>query len=160
MTGTAIQSQIFGLPARARRLRVERGGLRSRAWSQQIAAGVSKIVGNRRWLTALFLMMFVIGSVSGPAAHPWSDGDPAETAQPLVVKASAATDAPAKRDMPGKGLAGGMCTGHCMSHSVSLPAPIMANAMAPYIARAAWQVVNDQRFDASTPSRLERPPRV
>lgn len=115
----------------------------------------------RSWLTAFFLMTFVIGTVvCGPAAHPWVDGDPAETAQTLVVKATASADAPAKHNAPAKGLAGGMCTGHCMSHSVSLPAPVMATAVGPYIARAAWQVVNDQWTQPSSPARLERPPRV
>lgn len=135
------------------------------AWTQRIAASLGEIVSwpdiRRGWLTAFFLTTFAIGTVvCGPAAHPWIDGDPAETAQSLVVKAPVAIDASAKHNPPAKGLGGGMCTGHCMSHSVSLPAPIIAAAVAPYVARAAWKVVNDQWTQPSSPARLERPPRV
>jgi len=165
MFGTAIRNQTFGLPVRARRIAVGREGSRALVWAQRIARSLGKEIGRRDirrgWLTAFFLMSFVIGTVvCGPAAHPWIDGDPAETAQTLVVKAPAAADAPAKHNAPAKGLGGAMCTGHCMSHSVSLPAPIIAAAVAPYVARAAWQVVNDQWTQPSSPARLERPPRV
>jgi hypothetical protein len=158
MIGTAIQDQPFDLFACVRRSSLWTGSIRSSVRERRSASrtkGLSSFFSvRRRLVTAVVLLAFVLGSaVCGPAAHQWLEGDSVASA-PTVE----ATKAPAKHTGPSKS-APATCTGHCASHTMSLPAQIVASDV-PYIERTGWSVLNDQWSEASRPARLERPPRV
>jgi hypothetical protein len=158
MIETAIRKS-FGMPARAARSRVRSGfiAVRSRRVARPARfAGSVLLFDVRRALTAFLLVAFVLGSaVCSPAAHHWLDADQPDSAQPMSenAKSSGGDEAPAKGNLAG------LCTGHCTSHSVALPAVFIATAV-PFLRQAAWRVANDQWAQASAPARLERPPRV
>lgn len=158
MIGTAIRDRTSDLAAHASGLSRGRGRQRSSARYRSISQGVHSSA-RRLLLTALLLLSFVVGTVvCGPAAHPSFDGSPPQMAQAQNVQFAAATLA--KHNIPAKGLAAGWCSGHCLSHSVSLPTPPVPMAAVSYVVRATWQINNDQWSEASSPARLERPPRV
>lgn len=160
MIGTAIRKS-FGLIARAARSRVTRGGVASRGTSVHhlpAARGPGLLRAAPRGLTAFLLVAFVLGSlVCSPAAHHWLDAD---ADQPVTAQAmSNVAKSPAGHETPIKGALGGLCTGHCASHSIALPAVFIASAT-PFLKQTVWRVANDQWAQASAPARLERPPRV
>ncbi len=160
MIGTAIRKS-FGLIARAARSRV--GGGRASARPIRVrhlpaARGPGLLRTAPRGLTAFFLVAFVLGSVvCGPAAHRWLDAD---ADQPVSAQAmSEVAKSTTGHETPIKGALGGLCTGHCTSHSIALPAVFIASAT-PLLKQSAWPVANDQWAQASAPARLERPPRA
>ncbi|MDP1909291.1 MAG: hypothetical protein Q8K85_13405 [Hyphomicrobium sp.] len=107
-------------------------------------------------MTAFLVFAVIFGSViCGPAAHQLLEGDIAVSVQSVgdVAEASGEQGAPAKGSVPG------LCTGHCAAHALSLPA-LIAQSNVPFVNRAVWLVINDQWSHASSPARLERPPRV
>lgn len=153
MMGMAIRKS-FGLPTWAGRTRVGRGGFALRGRERR--SGRAMLADARGLLTAVWLFAFVLGSVAcNPAAHRWLDLDAPTNAQAIAET----TISVGGHETPAKGNAAGLCTGHCLSHSVTLPAELIATA-APYPRQAIWPLAPDQRGQASTPSRLERPPRV
>lgn len=160
MIGTAIRKS-FGLIARAARscVRGDRAALRP-IWVRHlpVARGPRLLRAAPRGLTAFFLVAFVLGSViCSPAAHHWLDAD---AEQPVSAQAisQVAKSAPG-HEAPLKGGLGSLCTGHCASHSIALPAVFVASAT-PFLKQAVWHLGNDQWAQASAPARLERPPRV
>jgi hypothetical protein len=160
MLGTAIRKS-FGLIARAARSRVRGGRAASRPiWVHRLPAArrPGLLRAAPRGLTAFFLVAFVLGSViCSPTAHRWLDGD---AGQPVSAQAmSEVAKSAAGHETPIKGALGGLCTGHCTSHSIALPAVFIASAT-PLLKQAAWPMANDQGAQASAPARLERPPRV
>ncbi len=160
MIGTAIRKS-FGLFVRAARSRVGGGRAASRLNSvrhQPAARGRGLLRATPRGLTAFFLVAFVLGSVvCSPAAHRWLDADADQAVS--TQASSAGAKSAGGHETPTKGSLGGLCTGHCMSHSIALPAVFIASAT-PLLKQALWRVVNDQWAQASAPARLERPPRV
>lgn len=157
MDGTAIR-KTFGLIARAARSRVEGGRADARPIRVRhlpAARGPDKLRTAPRGLIAFFLAVFVLGSVvCSPAGHRFLDAgaDQPVSAQSLseVAKSTTGHETPIK---------GGLCTGHCTSHSIALPAVFIASAT-PLLKQAVWPVANDQWAQARAPARLERPPRV
>jgi hypothetical protein len=161
MIGTAIRKS-FGLIVRAAGLRVAGGcvGARPvRVYNLPAARGFGlRRSAAPRGLTVFFLVAFVLGSVvCSPAAHRWLDAD---ADQPVSAQAmSEVAKSAAGHQTPAKGAVGGLCTGHCTSHSIALPAVFIASAT-PLLKQAGWPVENDQWAQASAPARLERPPRI
>lgn len=157
MIGTAIRNQPFGMIACAGRSRVWSGPLSASTKSFRRRATQPILSLDVRKVLAAFLVFAVIfGSViCGPGAHQLLEGDIAASVQPVgdVAEASGQPTQPAKGKVPG------LCTGHCAAHALSLPA-LLAQSAVPFMNRAIWLVVNDQWSHASSPARLERPPRV
>lgn len=160
MIGTAIRKS-FGLIARAARSRVGGGRAAARPiWVHRLPAsrGPGLLRAAPRGLTVFFLVAFVLGSVvCSQAAHRWLDAD---ADQPVSAQAMGeVAKSAAGHETPIKSALGGLCTGHCTSHSIALPAVFIASAT-PVLKQAVWRVANDQWAQASAPARLERPPRV
>ena len=110
----------------------------------------------RQLLTAVVVLAFVFGTIaSSPAAHRWLEGEPAASVQAFDGLAKAPTDhkAPQKKDVAG------LCTGHCVAHTLTLPA-FSALAIVPFVHRAVWSVFQDPWLQVSRPALLDRPPRV
>lgn len=160
MIGTAIRKP-FGLIARTPRLCGARGRVPSRGISaryQPAVRGLGLVRAASRGLTAILLVAFVLGSViCSPPAHRWLDAGTEQPAAAQMLSANAA--AAAGHEAPTKSKLVGFCTGHCLSHSIALPAVFIASAT-PFLQQASWHVTNDQWAQASAPARLERPPRV
>ncbi len=157
MIGTAIRNQPFGMIACAARSRVRSGPFSAPAKSFRRRAKLTSLFFDvRKALTAFLVFAVIFGSViCGPAAHQLLEGDIAVSVQSVgdVAEASGEPSAPAKGSVPG------LCTGHCAAHALSLPA-LIAQSAVPFMNRAIWLVVDDQWSHASSPARLERPPRV
>lgn len=157
MIGTAIRNQPFGMIACAGRSRVRSGPLSASAKSFRRHARLPTLPFDvRKVLTAFLVFAVLFGSViCGPGAHQLLEGDIAASVQPVgeVAETSGEPAQPAKGKVPG------LCTGHCAAHALSLPALISQSAV-PFMNRAVWLVVDDQWSHASSPARLERPPRV
>ncbi|ALL15473.1 hypothetical protein [Caulobacter henricii] len=149
MVGTAFRNQPFGKIASTGR---------SRLWSGLVGTSVGAFspLSIRKLLTALLVLAFIFGTIAcGPAAHEWLEGKPAATVQTL----GAATNAPVDDKAPAKKTVAGLCTGHCISHTLTLPA-FFAQAIVPFAHRAVWSVLEDQWLQAARPALLERPPRA
>lgn len=156
MIGTAIRNQPFGMIACAGRSRVRSGSLSASATSFRRGAKYSFSLDVRKVLTAFLVFAVIFGAViCGPGAHQLIEGDIAASVQPVGGVAEASGE-PAQ---PAKGKAPGLCTGHCAAHALSLPA-LIAQPAVPFLNRAVWLVIDDQWSHASSPARLERPPRV
>ncbi len=157
MIGTAIRNQPFGIVACAGRFLVRSGPSSASAKSFRRRVSLSSLSFDvRKVLTAFLVFAVLFGSViCGPAAHHLLEGDIAASVQAIgdVADASGEPAEPAKGSVPG------LCTGHCAAHAFSLPAMIAQSAV-PFVNRAAWLVINDQWSHASSPARLDRPPRV
>lgn len=160
MIGTAIR-KFFGLFVRAARSRVGGGRAASRPiWSHDLPAvrGRGLLRAASRGLTAFLLVAFVMGSVvCSPPAHRWLDAEMDQPATAQMVSENAKSAA--GHETPMKSKLVGFCTGHCLSHSIALPAVFVASAT-PFLKQASWHMTNDQWAQASAPARLERPPRV
>lgn len=128
-------------------------GLR-RGLSCALFGGLS--ISFRQLLTAVVVLAFVFGTIaSSPAAHRWLEGEPATSVQAVDGLAKTPTDhkAPQKKDVAG------LCTGHCVAHTLTLPA-FSALAIVPFVHRAVWSVFQDPWLQVSRPALLDRPPRV
>lgn len=169
MIGTAVHSQPHYMIGRVRRLRGGLSSVNSRFQQRQLSlvAWLRSLFSNTRLaLSALLICAFVAGTVLCGPEHERLEGDESAASQTLSVeKAGAAQNtaqvakAPANQTAPSKGAVPALCTGHCAAHIMSLPIQI-TQAVVPFELRAAWIVFNDQWMQASSPSRLERPPRV
>jgi len=170
MIGTALHSQPVYAITLMRRSNV--AGASRRAPAQRrcpsVLGGLGSVFSNaRHMLSALVIFAFVIGAtICGPAEHQWFDGDDVSVSQTISAEKTSvaqgsveAFKAPVNQDAPAKGKVPGLCTGHCASHFASLPAQF-AQAAVPFEIRTAWTVFEGQQMQASSPSRLERPPRV
>lgn len=157
MIGTAIRNQPFGMIACSGRSRVRSSSLSASAKSFGRRAQLSSFSYDvRKVFTAFLVFAVIFGSViCGPGAHQLLEGDIAASVQPVgdVAEASGGPSQPAKGKAPG------LCTGHCAAHALSLPA-LIAQSAVPFMSRAVWLVIDDQWSHASSPARLERPPRV
>lgn len=157
MIGTAIEKQALGLIASAARPRVGRYALlgmrRAPSWRGRLADVWSD---GRKLLIAILSLSFLLGIViCGPAAH-----QALEPSSPIGIQAveRVAQSAPVEHGAPIKSKLPGLCTGHCVAHSLTLPAQFL-QAVVPFARRTVWLVVDDQWSQASRPERLERPPR-
>lgn len=160
MIGTTIQNQPYGSIVSAGRSRVRRHVphvLRDIRRLPSLRERVSGVLSDgRRFFVALLLLSFVLGTViCGPAAHQaLESGAPsgARATEILAQKAPVEQGAPVKSRLPS------LCTGHCVAHSLTLPAQFI-QAVVPFVRRTNWSIIDDQWSQASRPGRLERPPR-
>lgn len=159
MVGTAFRHQPFGMIASPGRPRLRAGLVVTpfSALQRDICGAVSTATAltTRQVLTAFLVLAFIFGTiVSSPATHEWLEGEPAASIQALgdAAKAPADHKAPLKKDRAG------LCTGHCVAHTLTLPA-FFAQAIVPIALRAVWSVFEDPWLQVSRPVLLERPPR-
>lgn len=160
MVGTAFRQHLSGTVAGPRRARL---GTASFAVDVGVLhrevrglLGAATALSLRQLLTAALMLAFVFGTImSTPAAHEWFEAEPAASVQTLDDADALATDqkAPLKKE------AGRLCTGHCVAHTLTLPASY-ALAVAPALQRAIWGLFQDQRLQAARPTLLDRPPRA
>ncbi|PIB92803.1 hypothetical protein CSW62_15245 [Caulobacter sp. FWC2] len=125
-----------------------------RGLSRALFGGLT--ISIRQLLTAVVVLAFVFGTIAAsPAAHRWLEGEPMVSLQALDSLAKTPTDhkAPQKKDVAG------LCTGHCVAHTLTLPA-FSALAIVPFVHRAVWSVFQDPWLQVSRPALLDRPPRV
>jgi hypothetical protein len=107
----------------------------------------------------MVVSLLLAGFLNTSSAHAAFDSDKAVAEQVVDGKApgSAHTDVNAPH---GKTFGGdAACTGHCASHTVTLPAPI-GLLLAFIEPTAAWPAWTATFVVAATASRLDRPPRA
>lgn len=148
MIGTMIRNQPFGMIARAARSGVRTGLVPAR--------GRSFRLDGRRLLAALLIFAVLIMSAAhAPGPQQWLEGDSAASVQ----SSSEISKAPADDGAPAKPFMAGLCSGHCASHAIALPAAF-TQSISVYVKRAVWRVADDQGSQSARASRLDRPPRV
>lgn len=160
MIGTSIQIQPFGLGAGAGRPRLARHALRLSARSRDDSSWWSCVTdlacAGRRLSIAILVLSFLVGTViCGPAARQALESGASVSAQAVELVAQTA---PVEHGAPIKSRLPGLCTGHCVAHSLTLPAQFIQTVIS-FARRTDWLIVDDQWSQASRPERLERPPR-
>lgn len=111
-------------------------------------------------LAATFIFVFGI-LFCGPAAHAAYDIEEPAAVQMVdgQMVHQAVQKVVADHQTPAKKTPANLCTGHCVAHTLSLPAGFDMVA-APFAHRALWTPQQDHlRIDAR-PDSLDRPPRA
>lgn len=122
--------------------------------------GVTRF-GFGQLLPLLLVVAFLIGTlVCGPAEHAALETSPtaalpmatSNLETPALLKVADDHKAPVKKSLDA-------CTGHCATHSVSLPAAF-ALETASFSKRATWLPQQDTLRLTNRPALLDRPPRA